>query len=229
MPGPTALRSSISQNTPNIKRPKRGGSRFMRKQVMLRFIVLLLVATCVSTTAFGEVRHGKYKKQRQCVKCHPMYYPTHKPNVPVQNRLNLPLSKKGKLTCFTCHKREGNTVVLRHEPKKLCYSCHINKDLTCATEVAHLGSKHDENLGISMCLSCHDGSITKSIAITHSHKVNISYRPSKDLALPRDSRIVLTNRKITCLTCHNPYVSREKKLVMSDTNAICTSCHINKA
>ena len=101
------------------------------------------------------------------------------------------------------------------------------------------------------CLSCHDGSFGSSVTIQAgvwkhgkeflqhdqgSHPIGMDYeqarlnRGSKTDLRPRDMvdrRIRLFQGKVGCGSCHDPYSTILKKLVMSDVNSkLCFTCHI---
>ncbi len=102
------------------------------------------------------------------------------------------------------------------------------------------------------CVSCHDGTYAQSVSIragtwTHgssfmqhdrggSHPVGIDYesvrikrgrktdlRPITEV----DRRVRFFNGKVGCGSCHDPYSTIPKQLVMSDVNSkLCFTCHI---
>ncbi|MEW6428101.1 MAG: cytochrome c3 family protein [Thermodesulfobacteriota bacterium] len=100
------------------------------------------------------------------------------------------------------------------------------------------------------CLSCHDGSLGASVALNTgmyehgqsfllhdqgSHPIGMDYErtridrgPKSDLR-PIDSvdpRIKFFDGRVGCGSCHNPYSTLAKSLVMSDRqSALCFACH----
>ena len=101
------------------------------------------------------------------------------------------------------------------------------------------------------CISCHDGSYASSVSIragtwTHgkelmphdagSHPIGIDYEGSRMARRARsllkpigmvDRRIQFFNGKVGCGSCHDPYSTIEKRLVMSDArSALCFGCHM---
>lgn len=101
------------------------------------------------------------------------------------------------------------------------------------------------------CLSCHDGAYATSVTIQAgiwrhgrgfmrhdqgSHPIGINYEKvmlqrgrKTDLRplMSVDPRIRFFEGKVGCGSCHNPYSTNYKKLVMSDENSkLCLSCHI---
>ncbi len=98
------------------------------------------------------------------------------------------------------------------------------------------------------CLSCHDGSYATSARIRTGywrherallrydngvHPIGVDYesaRLSRALKVGLrplsqvDRRIRFFNGKVGCGSCHNPYSTTQKKLVVS--NGLCLSCHI---
>jgi predicted CXXCH cytochrome family protein len=64
-----------------------------------------------------------------CIGCHPdRVEADHRVDmVPSMDVGGLPLDKKGRMTCATCHDphdREGVGAMLRAEPEELCGRCH---------------------------------------------------------------------------------------------------------
>jgi predicted CXXCH cytochrome family protein len=102
------------------------------------------------------------------------------------------------------------------------------------------------------CISCHDGSFAKSATImagswTHqrnfvrndrgSHPIGMNYETTRmskaksktDLKPIHavDRRIRFFDGRVGCGSCHDPYSTLHKKLVMSDEHSkLCLSCHM---
>lgn len=101
------------------------------------------------------------------------------------------------------------------------------------------------------CIGCHDGSFSASVTVTTgvwvhgrdflrhdkgSHPIGIDYesarlkRGRKTDLRPRsqvDPRIRFFGGKVGCGSCHDPYSTIEKRLVMSDRGSeLCFSCHM---
>jgi len=101
------------------------------------------------------------------------------------------------------------------------------------------------------CISCHDGTFASSVtiqtglwihekgALPHdrgSHPIGIHYEAARlrrgrktDLRpiSQIDRRIRFFDGKVGCGSCHDPYSTREKQLVVSDENSkLCYSCHM---
>jgi predicted CXXCH cytochrome family protein len=101
------------------------------------------------------------------------------------------------------------------------------------------------------CISCHDGSYASSVSIsagswTHgkelmphdagSHPIGINYEGARIAKGRRtalrpiamvDRRVRFFNGKVGCGSCHDPYSTIEKRLVMSDARSkLCFACHL---
>lgn len=136
----------------------------------------------------------------------------------------------------------------------LCSQCHDQSIMTrqsmhgSALGQAHLAwpgqprhtDTHDSDR-TNTCLSCHDGSLASDPGVRvgagarsdTDHPIGIVYSP-RSMAKVRtlvpaamlDSRIRLFDGKVGCGSCHSPYSSREKLLIMSNRDsALCLSCH----
>ncbi len=145
----------------------------------------------------------------------------------------------GKKFCDICHKQTSATE--SHE---------------AALGEAHFTAKYmvtdpSQNLDpiSKSCISCHDGSFSESVMGAGTwrhgsafmrfdkgeHPIGVDYeqartRPgSKSNLKPIgavDRRLRFFNGKIGCGTCHNPYSTIEKQLVMSDRESrLCFACH----
>ena len=94
------------------------------------------------------------------------------------------------------------------------------------------------------CLSCHDGIMSKDVTITKTagrdvlseHPVGVSMsalqlaRPDAEpmMRAPTqlDRRIRLFDNRVGCTSCHSPFSTEPKLLVMSNRNSdLCLSCH----
>lgn len=120
--------------------------------------------------------------------------------------------------------------------------------------VAHPLAKHAaEGSGVDapsrLCLECHDGTVAsaKDPALTtsstgsvidgdgrSSHPVGIVYPPPGDSgaegsyvpAEHLDSRLLLPDGRVSCVTCHDVYSPGEALLVMrNDESRLCFACH----
>ena len=85
------------------------------------------------------------------------------------------------------------------------------------------------------CLSCHDGTVAKSVVGSdphgEQHPVEIDYAPRAAQGygrlVPRPPpALVLTNGKVTCMTCHDGSSSEPHHTAMSMSgSAMCLACH----
>jgi predicted CXXCH cytochrome family protein len=148
----------------------------------------------------------------------------------------------GKDFCRTCHTGAGNGK--RGHTTSLGESHFLSKYIVT-----------DPSLGIDPmsknCISCHDGAYASSVTIkagtwSHgrdfirhdqgSHPIGVLYEAArrkegsktdlKPMAMV-DRRIRFFDGKVGCGSCHDPYSTIEKRLVMSDQRSeLCLACHI---
>jgi predicted CXXCH cytochrome family protein len=141
-----------------------------------------------------------------------------------------PLDKARTLSCVTCHDCKGGSCILRLKKEELCRACHdCTQGMACLIGTAHVGDSKELGARISDCEACHDGTVGPLIVtkVMGAHPVGVIYGRQKSLRNnPRDARIVLVNGKVTCVSCHDPYSRKDKKLVMGNENSkLCLSCH----
>ena len=131
-----------------------------------------------------------------------------------------------------------------------CFNCHTDASLSrksmhpLGTERAHLmwrGGKTTDTLGLNdgsrSCMSCHDGTVAQD-ATRNNHPVAVPYRSapmvggvkSREMSFRAPSnlnyRIRIFNGQVGCESCHSPYASNAKLLVMSnESSKLCMSCH----
>jgi predicted CXXCH cytochrome family protein len=148
----------------------------------------------------------------------------------------------GKAFCRICHK-DLNALSGGHEAS--LGEAHFRSQyvVTASSQEIDPMSKN--------CISCHDGAFAASATImagawTHeqsflshdrgSHPIGMNYEAARinrgrktDLKplSAVDRRIRFFDGKVGCGSCHDPYSTIRKRLVMSDDNSkLCYSCHI---
>jgi predicted CXXCH cytochrome family protein len=148
----------------------------------------------------------------------------------------------GKAFCRICH---GESTALSQGHKASLGEAHFRSRYVAADSLQELDPMSRN------CVSCHDGTFAASITIragtwTHennfmrhdqgSHPIGIDYETARlsrgrktdlrPLSLV-DRRIRFFNGKVGCGSCHDPYSTLYKKLVMTDENSkLCASCHV---
>lgn len=152
--------------------------------------------------------------------------------------------------------RQAHDAMLRADsgPGGFCRQCHatIEGDARASHGLA-LGRAHLQSMAPSMafedtvstqrqsvetaqnCLSCHDGTVARGLG--NSHPVGVRYgrtrhiqgrRPRLNLTPPDrlDRRVRLFEGDVQCGSCHSPFSSLKKLLVMSNEgDRLCKSCH----
>jgi len=177
--------------------------------------------------------------------------------------LAIHLDKNGRMTCATCHdvhkedktssRPELSGLLWGHvKGKAFCFLCHNKETLDAAWRhetaipYAHPSGKLTEAAGGSLldkfsteCLSCHDGTISKSPQVEvrrgvwqhgmgMSHPIGVDYPYSQDFAYPESlpKEIQLFDGRIGCLSCHEIYSKENNLLVMNNKRSrLCLSCH----
>jgi predicted CXXCH cytochrome family protein len=182
----------------------------------------------------------------------------------------LPLTD-GRIACTTCHDdsgaqahaqaRRNHTSLLRGQARgpAFCAQCHNPADPSresmhaSVLGHAHLnwprGAAHPADGDSRLCLSCHDGTVARSVGagaeapghITlSSHPVGIDYcinpihRGLTDHTVSftapsqLDLRIRLVDGQVACASCHNLYNAEPGRLVISNLRSrLCLSCHVD--
>jgi predicted CXXCH cytochrome family protein len=149
----------------------------------------------------------------------------------------------GRAFCSICHKDAGFP---RAGHRGILGEAHFRSKYI-ATDPSQEIDSMSKN-----CISCHDGSFATSATIkagywSHgeelisndmgSHPIGIDYeaaRVSRRRSLSDlrpmamvDPRIRFFDGRIGCGSCHDPYSTIEKQLVMSDINSrLCLACHL---
>lgn len=148
----------------------------------------------------------------------------------------------GKAFCKICH---GDLSELSAGHKASLGEAHFRSQYIVS------GSSRELDPMSRNCISCHDGTYATSVTIQAgawrhgrdfmrhdqgSHPVGVDYeaarfnRGSKTDLRPIDTvdrRIRFFQGTVGCGSCHDPYSTIPKKLVMSDVNSkLCFSCHI---
>ncbi|MBI5419389.1 MAG: hypothetical protein HZA60_04815 [Deltaproteobacteria bacterium] len=175
-----------------------------------------------------------------CSFCHNVKEKVHPQNVNPLAVLpeRLPRTKKGEVTCGTCHDPHGTEATLHFLRKNYveflekgrytnphgasdsasCRGCHA--DVSTKREEMRNNRRYGGD-DLLICLSCH-GSMDACHPILV--KLGPGMHPGPGLPLSPDG-------KITCLTCHNPMpevgsgVAMRERKPGDPTNAICFRCH----
>lgn len=181
----------------------------------------------MNASVMREVNHSVYKSEEKCSQCHPRLFPSHVLAKPLRMSAYLNLDVEGKMGCITCHKCSSNKCELRRNKTELCMICHdCEQGMSCILGVAHLGNSHNNiDIDARTCLACHDGVIgpaknAKGLMINKHYRIKDGFR---DIS---NTGIMIVNGIITCVSCHNPYKSKGKRLVISyEGNRLCVTCH----
>jgi predicted CXXCH cytochrome family protein len=151
--------------------------------------------------------------------------------------------EKGKTFCDICH---GNADTLATGHEAVFREAHFDSKYIVSDDLNLEIDSMSRN-----CLSCHDGSVGSSVSLNagswrHSqdfmehdsggmHPIGMRYRDivgkNKKAALKKlesvDKRIrFFDDGKVGCGSCHDPYSSIPKQLVIEDTGSrLCLACH----
>ena len=152
-------------------------------------------------------------------------------------------SVKGAAFCARCHGQTPTGRAAQHAG--MLRQAHLRWP---GRSTATLGLPTQPADGDSRgCLSCHDGTIAPDVgamgkardAASHGpHPLGVVYRtnPIHAGTIDRhvsftpvaqlDARIRLVDGQVACASCHSPYASEAKELVMSNRrSSLCLSCH----
>jgi predicted CXXCH cytochrome family protein len=78
------------------------------------------------------------------------------------------------------------------------------------------------------CLTCHESAKAPDVCMLGDHKADVVYLESANPTLrgKTEQGIFITDGKVTCLSCHNPYSTRNAKLTQSNRESrLCLRCH----
>ncbi|MBF0560050.1 MAG: cytochrome c3 family protein [Nitrospirae bacterium] len=172
-----------------------------------------------------------------CATCHNMHGQRMTPYGTKSNYLRR--LESGKRFCETCHKSGIGT----QSHKAALGEAHFNAKYVVTDPSQQIDPISKD------CISCHDGSFSSSVmaagAWQHGkdfmkfdkgeHPIGVDYEQARSRRGSRadlkpigavDRRLRFFNGKVGCGTCHDPYSTLEKKLVMSDSESkLCFSCH----
>jgi predicted CXXCH cytochrome family protein len=104
--------------------------------------------------------------------------------------------------CTDCHAGLVQQNVVHPPAEKNCGICHES------TGKAHPGDEKGFALKdelTELCYGCHDDARTSADESKHPHKV--------------------MKGKASCINCHSPHSSSEKKLLLKNTKELCLGCH----
>lgn len=189
-------------------------------------IILIILLVFLSPGSSGAQNHTAAATVAQCLSCHPMALPTHPLATGATIPLNWPTGPQGEMICQTCHDCNGTTCYPRQPTPQLCKSCHdCARGMACLINSAHIGNAKNIQSITDNCLQCHNNQPPALQTTEADHPVNITYTQQTGYKQVTDPRIVLVNGKITCITCHDPYKTEPKRLVLPSQNQLCLSCH----
>lgn len=192
--------------------------------------LILAVLIFFSFTGKAQaVNHSAYVQAGQCLRCHPRALPSHPLYAAAKTPPGWPTGPGGKMICRTCHDCSGANCVLRKPVPALCKTCHdCTQGMACVINSAHIGNSRDIEADIKNCTSCHNGLKGALKLRAEDHPVNVYYMEVTNGRFRKitDTRVVLINGRVTCLSCHDPYNDERARLVMSNRgSALCLVCH----
>jgi predicted CXXCH cytochrome family protein len=161
----------------------------------------------------------------ECIGCHTMAAPDHPVEIAAGFQDTLPLGG-GRVTCITCHDCTQDTCPIRLQREEMCQVCHdCSQGMACLIGTAHMGSAANIKIQIKDCEACHDGMLAGSVGGPQGH-VDVYYMAGRDFNAALDHRVILVDGRVTCISCHDPYSSEPKRLVMSNHRSrLCLECH----
>lgn len=178
--------------------------------VFLLYIFLTLGET-FAYPVFAQIKTS----QKTCVDCH---------NKIITKRfIHIP----SKESCMDCHQATGKPhpsedvegFKLVEKIPQLCFKCHENK--------YQLKNIH-KPLSDGDCLSCHPVHSADEIHLTSILPPKQCYFCHTDLkdSVAKSSLIHgAMKNAVSCLICHSPHASAEKKILLMEEKTLCFSCH----
>jgi len=180
-------------------------------------------------------RYLDMKGEMTCLTCHEVHKERGHSSNRAESKGLLRGHSQGRSFCILCH---GNDMLGANWRHTLSVTYAHAPDRLIQSDAGHPLDRYSIE-----CLSCHDGTISKTTPVAvksgdfqHgiglSHPVGVEYpagaRSSVDFvpaALLPDN-IKLFNRKIGCLSCHNPYAGSKYLMVKDNSySALCLTCH----
>ena len=172
-------------------------------------IVLFLAALTIDVPA------QKSAGVKTCMDCHGKVVEKKVPHKPVTEG------------CGKCHTSNGKKhpledvagFTLTLKVPQLCFSCHENK-----YQDAHVHRPVTDG----DCGACHDAHSSNEKHLTSILPPKQCYFCHTDLkdSVAKASLVHgAMNDSLTCLRCHNPHATPEKKLLISEEKTLCFSCH----
>ncbi len=179
-----------------------------------------------------------WKGELTCTTCHYMHEHDDQPYH--DNPRFLRRQSSGQNFCRECHQQgfmDNRTMGHSLAKSEAHYTPYAGNEA---------GSSLDESS--AACLTCHDGSLARdegtfslsagiwthdSYSSRNSHPIGVRYRDARggrrayrDIsALPDVVR--LPDGKVECVSCHNPYSSNDKLLVIDNHGSrLCLTCHL---
>jgi predicted CXXCH cytochrome family protein len=144
-------------------------------------------------------------------------------------RGDLPLGTGRRMLCTTCHECITGTCELREKKQELCATCHnCSKGMGCILNTPHIGDDEEANVSIAeRCTRCHLEGEEARVCELGKKTVNVVFSESQDPSLKEEPgrRTKLAEGMVTCLSCHDPFLTREDRLVSSNRGRFCLSCH----
>jgi predicted CXXCH cytochrome family protein len=118
-------------------------------------------------------------------------------------RVQSDYSGQRKAECLSCHGNLIRNTVIHPELESTCDICHTSTGVVHPNKNVK-GFTLTEKLPV-LCFNCHTG------FQEHLRSYSTVHGPVKD--------------SLSCLNCHNPHSSPQKRLLIDGTNDLCLNCH----
>jgi len=138
-----------------------------------------------------------------------------------------------QITCADCHLAHSGDFqdLLQSEPMELCLTCHQEKEGFYGKTVHGMLDSED---GRGSCLNCHVAHGADDEPLLPEDSLSLCLRCHEVMVAPFSHPVGRRYQDpygdpVSCSSCHNPHGTQNKWLLKMRGDALCLSCHADKA